>query len=79
MFYSQLILAKKGPLGRVWLAAHWDKMSKSAVLQTDVEKSVGMCLYNSMILCPAFTAALACPAIVTTCAHLAMPGHWSIT
>jgi len=25
MFYAQLVLAKKGPLGRVWLAAHWDK------------------------------------------------------
>ena len=25
MFYSQIILAKKGPLGKIWLAAHWDK------------------------------------------------------
>eukprot|EP01047_Picozoa_sp_COSAG01_P109811 COSAG01_NODE_38662_length_486_cov_15.834625_1_plen_29_part_10 len=25
MFYSQFILAKKGPLGKVWLAAHLDK------------------------------------------------------
>jgi len=22
MFYSQFILAKKGPLGKIWLAAH---------------------------------------------------------
>lgn len=25
MFYSEFILAKKGPLGRIWLAAHWSK------------------------------------------------------
>jgi cohesin complex subunit SCC1 len=23
VFYSQIILAKKGPLGKIWLAAHW--------------------------------------------------------
>eukprot|EP01124_Arcella_intermedia_P031084 TRINITY_DN6929_c0_g2_i1.p2 TRINITY_DN6929_c0_g2~~TRINITY_DN6929_c0_g2_i1.p2 ORF type:complete len:124 (-),score=2.69 TRINITY_DN6929_c0_g2_i1:364-735(-) len=25
MFYHQLVLAKNGPLGIVWLAAHWDR------------------------------------------------------
>ncbi|OQR91840.1 double-strand-break repair protein rad21 [Achlya hypogyna] len=37
MFYSQLILAKKGPLGQVWLAAHWDKkLTKAAISAADV-------------------------------------------
>jgi len=40
MFYSDIILAKKGPLGRIWLAAHWDKkLSKQQVFETDVSKS----------------------------------------
>lgn len=42
MFYSQIILAKKGPLGKIWLAAHWDKkLTKMQVFQTDITKSVG--------------------------------------
>ena len=41
MFYSQIILAKKGPLGKIWLAAHWDKkLTKSQIFQTDIETSV---------------------------------------
>ena len=41
MFYSQIILAKKGPLGKIWLAAHWDrKISKAQVFQTDISESV---------------------------------------
>jgi len=40
MFYSDVILAKKGPLGKIWLAAHWDKKaSKAQVFQTDVSQS----------------------------------------
>jgi cohesin complex subunit SCC1 len=32
MFYSQVILARKGPLGKIWLAAHFDKkLSKNQV------------------------------------------------
>ena len=42
MFYSQIILAKKGPLGKIWLAAHWDKkISKAQIFQTNIEDSVG--------------------------------------
>eukprot|EP00727_Mastigamoeba_balamuthi_P003312 m51a1_g12979 putative cohesin complex subunit rad21 (431) ;mRNA; r:112-1950 len=41
MFYSQLILAKRGPLARIWLAAHWDKkLTKPIVFQTNIVKSV---------------------------------------
>lgn len=43
MFYSQFVLAKKGPLARIWLAAHWDKkLTKAHIFQTDIVKSVGM-------------------------------------
>lgn len=41
MFYANFILSKKGPLARVWLAAHWEKkLSKTHVFETDVESSV---------------------------------------
>lgn len=40
MFYSHYILAKKGPLGQVWLAAHWDKkLTKHMISQTDIAKT----------------------------------------
>src|SRR5689334_7894180 len=42
MFYSQFVLAKKGALGRVWLAAHWDrKLTKQQILITDIQRAVG--------------------------------------
>ena len=42
MFYSQFVLAKKGPLGKVWLAAHWDrKLTKAEIYKTDIFESVG--------------------------------------
>lgn len=42
MFYSQIILAKKGPLGKIWLAAHWGdkKISRPQIFNTDISKSV---------------------------------------
>ena len=42
MFYSQIILAKKGPLGKIWLAAHWDKkLTRSQIFQTGIKQSAG--------------------------------------
>ncbi|EPY52084.1 mitotic cohesin complex [Schizosaccharomyces cryophilus OY26] len=41
MFYSEAILSKKGPLAKVWLAAHWEKkLSKVQTLHTNIEQSV---------------------------------------
>jgi cohesin complex subunit SCC1 len=41
MFYAHFVLAKKGPLARIWLAAHWDKkLTKAHVFETSIEKSV---------------------------------------
>ncbi|XP_041673671.1 double-strand-break repair protein rad21 homolog isoform X2 [Drosophila eugracilis] len=41
MFYEHIILAKKGPLAKIWLAAHWDKkITKAHVFETNIEKSV---------------------------------------
>lgn len=41
MFYSDIILAKKGPLAKVWLAAHWDrKITKAQVFETDLHQSI---------------------------------------
>ena len=44
-FFSEAILARRGPLAKVWLAAHMErKLSKTQTLQTDIEESVGMFL-----------------------------------
>ncbi|TMW67967.1 hypothetical protein Poli38472_007639 [Pythium oligandrum] len=41
MFYSQIVLAKKGPLGKIWLAAHWDKkLNKQQIFTADIQSSV---------------------------------------
>ena len=43
-FYSEAILSRRGPLAKVWLAAHMErKLSKTQTLQTDIEQSVGKC------------------------------------
>ena len=41
MFYSDIILAKKGPLANIWLAAHLSKrLSKNQIFDTNIEGSV---------------------------------------
>ncbi|KAJ2947397.1 hypothetical protein O0L34_g17169 [Tuta absoluta] len=41
MFYAHFVLAKKGPLAKIWLAAHWDKkLTKAHVFETNIEQSV---------------------------------------
>lgn len=42
MFYSQIILAKNGPLSEVWLAAHWGdkKLGRSRIFSADIGASV---------------------------------------
>lgn len=41
MFYSQLLLSKKGPLGTIWIAAHCHKrLKKEQVQQTNIASSV---------------------------------------
>jgi cohesin complex subunit SCC1 len=41
MFYSQVLLSKKGPLAKIWLAAHWDrKLTKQAIASTDIKAVV---------------------------------------
>jgi cohesin complex subunit SCC1 len=41
MFYSVFVLGKKGPLAKVWLAAHWDKkITKAQIMETNVTDSV---------------------------------------
>jgi hypothetical protein len=44
MFYSQYILAKRGPLGTIWIAAHLDrKLRKNQIAETDIVSSVRTC------------------------------------
>ncbi|CAF1582111.1 unnamed protein product, partial [Didymodactylos carnosus] len=40
MFYTHAILTKRGPLARLWLAAHWDKkLTKAQIFETDIRAS----------------------------------------
>jgi hypothetical protein len=42
MFYSNAILAKKGPLGKIWLAAHFKKeLNKKLIYATNIRQAVG--------------------------------------
>ncbi|KAJ1964229.1 sister chromatid cohesion protein 1 [Dipsacomyces acuminosporus] len=42
MFYAEAILSKKGPLAKVWLAAHLErKLTKAQLLQASIPNSVG--------------------------------------
>ena len=44
MFYSQYILAKRGPLGTIWIAAHLDRrLRKQQITETDVAQAVREC------------------------------------
>jgi hypothetical protein len=44
MFYSQYILAKRGPLGTIWIAAHLDRrLRKQQITETDVATAVRAC------------------------------------
>jgi len=43
MFYSETLLSKTGPLANVWLSANLErKVSKTHVLQSDIESSVNL-------------------------------------
>ncbi|KAK4417876.1 Sister chromatid cohesion 1 protein 2 [Sesamum alatum] len=49
MFYSQLLLSKKGALGIVWMAAHCHKrLKKHQVQQTDISSSVDKILNDEV-------------------------------
>lgn len=51
MFYSQLLLSKKGALGIIWMAAHCHKrLKKDQIQQTNISSSVGLFLPPSLSL-----------------------------
>jgi cohesin complex subunit SCC1 len=52
MFFSQIILAKKGALGQVWLAAHYGdkKLNRPAISATDIGKSVDSICHSQVPL-----------------------------
>uniref|UniRef100_A0A4W3HRC4 Double-strand-break repair protein rad21 homolog n=2 Tax=Callorhinchus milii TaxID=7868 RepID=A0A4W3HRC4_CALMI len=41
MFYASLFLTKRGPLAKIWLAAHWDKkLTKAHIFECNLEITV---------------------------------------
>ena len=62
MFYTDTILAKKGALAKVWLAAHWEKkLSKAQFLQTNIQSTVG----KAFLVCLPTTEHLSLSIIIT--------------
>ena len=47
MFYSKLILAKKGTYAYIWLAAHssFQKLSKKEIYDTDILEAAGQSIF----------------------------------
>eukprot|EP01031_Cornospumella_fuschlensis_P026449 gene26449-31966_t len=51
MFYSQIILSRKGPLGKIWLAAHFEKkLSRQQIFSTDISASVNSVVNSNVPL-----------------------------
>lgn len=52
MFYSHTFLARKGPLGTVWVAAHMQsRLKKSHYTSTDIPSTVGLFLPRYICVC----------------------------
>ncbi|NWX48898.1 RD21L protein, partial [Steatornis caripensis] len=53
MFYMHLLVNKRGPLAKIWLAAHWEKkLTKAHVFECNLETTI------EKIISPKFTIAL---------------------
>ncbi|XP_050763473.1 double-strand-break repair protein rad21-like protein 1 [Gymnogyps californianus] len=53
MFYVHLLINKRGPLAKIWLAAHWEKkLTKAHIFECNLETTV------EKIISPKFTIAL---------------------
>ncbi|XP_005140448.2 double-strand-break repair protein rad21-like protein 1 [Melopsittacus undulatus] len=53
MFYMHLLVNKRGPLAKIWLAAHWEKkLTKAHIFQCNLEATI------ETIISPKFTIAL---------------------
>ncbi|NXT44534.1 RD21L protein, partial [Pelecanoides urinatrix] len=53
MFYMHLLINKRGPLAKIWLAAHWEKkLTKAHIFECNLETTV------EKIISPKFTIAL---------------------
>uniref|UniRef100_A0A3B4YRL7 Rad21/Rec8-like protein N-terminal domain-containing protein n=1 Tax=Seriola lalandi dorsalis TaxID=1841481 RepID=A0A3B4YRL7_SERLL len=41
LFYTQLFTSKRGPLAKIWLAAHWEKkLTKAHVFECNLETTI---------------------------------------
>lgn len=51
MFYAHFVLSKRGPLAKIWLAAHWDKkLTKAHVFECNLESSVESIISPKVLL-----------------------------
>lgn len=88
MFYSEFVLAKKGALGKVWLAAHWEKkltrtqMSKSniteacaSIIKVGPTKNVETVIMSKGFHAPGVTSSRN----LRDCHHFVILRHWFCT
>ena len=55
MFYAHFVLSKRGPLAKIWLAAHWDKkLTKAHVFECNLESSVESIISPKVIHHPVY-------------------------
>lgn len=41
MFYTHVLMSKRGPLAKIWLAAHWEKkLTKAHVSECNLEITI---------------------------------------
>lgn len=41
MFYVHLLINKRGPLAKIWLAAHWEKkLTKAQIFECNLEATI---------------------------------------
>ena len=71
MFYSNAILAKKGPLGKIWLAAHFKKkLNKKIIYATNIRQVVGTLRSMAIFIFLAPFTYIASPPIVFFFCHV---------
>lgn len=60
MFYTHVLMSKRGPLAKIWLAAHWEKkLTKAHVSECDLEIIIEKII--SPKVCSCLNIACICP------------------
>ncbi|MEE6506475.1 hypothetical protein FKM82_007687 [Ascaphus truei] len=51
MFYAHLLLSKRGPLAKIWLAAHWEKkLTKAHIFECNLETTIESIMFPKVTI-----------------------------